>query len=225
MTLKKREFTVSLLLLFLIVTTQSVNFAEANMIPLMWFPTKPDETPPRITIYSPSENNVFVSSNDSITILLNFTVNKPREWFSSTKLSEDYMPGTLESVVRVVSYNYTIDGNESKNIPVDDNFHLTGSNPNETLRFSSNLTLSKGAHNITIDVECMSAYVEFEGAGNGYKTVTFYGHSQPVNFTITNPDFTITNLEPFPTALFAAGATLVAVVSVGVLIYFKKRKH
>jgi hypothetical protein len=214
------------LLLFLLLTPlvinlaniQFVNLAEANMVPLIWFPTKPDETSPTITVYSPFENDIFVSSNDSVNVLLNFSVSKPRAWFSSTNLSEDYMPGTVESTVRVVSYNYTVDNGESKNNSVDDDlFHVTGNNPNETLLFSSNLTLLKGVHNITIDVECVSGYVEFEGAGNGYKTVTFYGHSQPVNFIITSP-------EPFPASLIiAASGTSLAVIAAVLLVYFKKR--
>ena len=170
----------SVLLIFMITGTLLVNSAEGNMMPLLWYPDKPDTTPPQITIYSPLPNQTFAST----VILLNFTVTKPTTWFSKTNYSEDYMPGTFYCVGRVVSYNYSLDGNESQNIPAGDLFHLASS-PNETLIFSSNLSLPIGAHNLTINLECQSGYyLPFEA--NWPLSVTFYEQSPVLSFFVTN---------------------------------------
>jgi hypothetical protein len=65
------------------------------------------------------------------------------------------------------------------------------------------------------------------GLSNGLHNITLYantfrnmGTSQTLNFTVAKP-------KPFPTTLVTAvsGAVAVVVVSAGLLIYFKKRKH
>jgi hypothetical protein len=61
--------------------------------------------------------------------------------------------------------------------------------------------LSNGAHNVTV--------FAWDAAGN-------IGASETVTFTIT---------EPFPVVPVAAAFVIVAVVGVGLQVYFKKRKH
>lgn len=79
--------------------------------------------------------------------MLNFTVSKPKTWFSRTELSEGYIPSTYMAVGTIFSYNYTLNGNESQTIPVEDNFHLTH-NPEETKFFSEpNLDQWSAQHN------------------------------------------------------------------------------
>jgi hypothetical protein len=64
--------------------------------------------------------------------------------------------------------------------------------------------LAIGAHNLTVSA--------FDAAGN-------MGASETVFFTIAEP-------EPFPTVLVAtASGASVAIIAVGLLVYFKKRKH
>jgi LPXTG-motif cell wall-anchored protein len=61
-----------------------------------------------------------------------------------------------------------------------------------------------GTHNVTV--------YAWDTAGN-------MGASPTVPFTVAKP-------EPFPTALVATASGLsVAVVGLGLLVYFKKRKH
>jgi hypothetical protein len=63
--------------------------------------------------------------------------------------------------------------------------------------------LPNGDHNVTI-------YVTDE-AGNT-------GVSETIYFTVDVP-------EPFPTTLVIASVITVAIVCIGLLLYFKKRKH
>ena len=134
------------------------------------------------------------------------------------------MPGTYMAVGRLISYHYILDGNESTNIPVKDKFHRIDppDKPEETLCFSVNLTLTKGAHNITVVVESESTYViEEYRFSSSPKTIPVLGSSETVFFNIVEP-----NAESFPTtlAVFASGTSL-AVVSMSLLVYFKKRKR
>jgi hypothetical protein len=121
----------------------------------------------------------------------------------------------------VLSYNYTLDGNESETISVQDLVHLTGK-PEETLSFSSNLTVTYGAHNMTLIVECESRYVPFEGYGVDSNSVPVNGYSEVINFTVAKPP----EPEKFPTTMFvAASGTSAAIIGVSLLVYFKKHKQ
>jgi hypothetical protein len=82
-----------------------------------------------------------------------------------------------------------------------------------------NVTVAEHAKNITLN-----------GLTNGLHNVTIYawdstgnsGTSETVNFTIAEEPAP----EPFPTAIVAtASGTSAAVVSVGILVYFRKRKR
>jgi hypothetical protein len=74
---------------------------------------------------------------------------------------------------------------------------------NVTISVNTTLTgLSSGRHNITVY------------ANDTYGNM---GASETVNFTIS---------EPFPTAVVAVvSITSVTVIGIGLLVYFKKRKH
>ena len=72
---------------------------------------------------------------------------------------------------------------------------------------SENVTLAdlgNGVHNVTVYAEDLAGHV---------------GASKPVFFTVAKP-------EPFPTATVATASGLsIATVGIGLLVYFKKRKH
>jgi N-acetylneuraminic acid mutarotase len=79
----------------------------------------------------------------------------------------------------------------------------------ETVTVTGNTTLnalSNGLHNITV-----YAKDEFENTGV----------SETISFSVDVPE----SSEPFPTTLFIAPIASVAVVGVGLLVYFKKRKR
>jgi hypothetical protein len=77
----------------------------------------------------------------------------------------------------------------------------------ENVTIASNITLSglaEGAHNVTI--------YALDAAGN-------IGSSETIIFTVAEP-------EPFPTTpVAAASVASAAIISVGLLVYLKKRKH
>jgi hypothetical protein len=212
--------TLILVLLFSAIGVASlVDFAKANPLYLSWYPSEPITTPPIITLQSPYQNQNYNSTD----MWLNFTVSKPETWFSQTELSESYMPGTYMAVGRLLSYHYILDGNESQNISVEDKFHRIDppDKPAETLCFSVNLTLTEGAHNITVVVECESTYViEEYRFSDSPKTTPILGSSETIFFNVES--------EPklFPTLLVAtASGASATVAGWGLFVYFKKRKH
>ena len=104
---------------------------------------------------------------------------------------------------------------ELQNIPLDFTlseqvskitYTLDGQN-NKTINGNTTLTdLSGGLHNITV--------YAWDDAGN-------IGFSEVVFFTIIEEP----EPEPLPTVLVVASVIIVAVIGVGLLLYFKKRKH
>ena len=105
-----------------------------------------------------------------------------------------------------IPLNFTVNENISKAA-----YSLDGKD-NVTIAGNTTLTgLSVGAHNLTV--------YAWNDAGN-------IGASQMVNFAVAN--MTSATLQPselFPTALVIASIVTVAVVGVGLLVYFKKRKR
>jgi len=80
---------------------------------------------------------------------------------------------------------------------------------------------------VTVTSSSLLTNVTIASVTNGVHTATIYandtygnkGASETVTFTVAVP-------EPFPTVpVAAASVALVAVVIVGLLVYFKKRKH
>jgi hypothetical protein len=129
-------------------------------------------------------------------------------------LNEQYTPigyGTVPPVVSVVSpenKNYT-SSNVSLTFTLDRpvvwmGYSLDGE---ETVTVTGNTTiagLTSGLHNITV-----YAKDEFENTGA----------SETVTFTVAEP-------EPFPTTLVAvASGASVAIIGIGLIVYFKKRKR
>jgi energy-converting hydrogenase Eha subunit A len=132
-------------------------------------------------------------------------------FYSASAVNEQYTPfgyGTVPPAVHVVSpenTNYT-SSNVSLAFTVNKpavwmGFSLDGQD-NVTITGNTTLSeLSSGLHNVTV-----YAKDEFENTGA----------SETITFGI---------VESFPTVLVAVTAVAVAVGSVGVLIYFRKRKH
>jgi hypothetical protein len=102
--------------------------------------------------------------------------------------------------------------------------------PNVSLNFTVNETVSQisyvldGQENVTI-----YGNTTLTGLTNGSHNVTVYawdtagniGNSETIIFTVAKPE-----PEPLPVApVAAASAATVAVVGVGLLVYFRKRKH
>jgi hypothetical protein len=155
--------------------------------------------------------------NDKLYAIGGYTIEKGvSSFFPSTPLSavnEEYTPfgyGTVPPAVAVISpenKTYT-SSNVSLTFTVNKpvvwmGFSLDGQ---ETVTVTGNTTiagLANGLHNVTV-----------------YANDTFgnTGVSQIIPFAIDQP-------EPFSTTLVAIGIASVAVIGIGLLVYFKKRKH
>jgi hypothetical protein len=95
------------------------------------------------------------------------------------------------------------------------------------LDFTVNETFSKIEYSLDAQSNVtISGNVILTGLSNGYHNVTVYatdefgstGVSKITRFTVEVP-------EHFPTTLVIASVTILAVVGIGLFVYFKKRKH
>ncbi len=212
--MKKQAFTATLLSTLLITALAGILFVNlVNANPGLWllgFPRDPVKTPPEIIFQSPMNNQTY----DPNFLWLNFTIVKPESWFLVA--NANYISPNNYIYVNITSVSYTIDGITSERMPLHDVTDLlVEQSPSRSLDFSTNLSLPEGAHNLTVSIQCDSYYW---GSDN-----TLPSNIQ-INFSSEVVYFTIANAEPFPATLVVASvASLVAVVSVGLLVYFKKK--
>jgi hypothetical protein len=215
--MKKTALTLTLIMGLCLTITgiQLLPVTNANFIWFYDLPTKPDTNPPLVTLHSPTQNQTFNSQN----ITLSFTVTKPETWIRPS--TGKFVNGSEIYYVlgNITSFYYEVDGVKSENITVQDITTVYLANPQRTLSFSINLTLPEGHHKLCVGVEGETIYRQ-GGVMDPFLSNITYGASKTINFTIAKPP------EPFPTAfvLTVSGAP-VAVVSIGLLIYFKKRKR
>jgi len=92
--------------------------------------------------------------------------------------------------------------------PISEVTYSLDGKENVTIAGNTTLTLSNGVHNVTV--------YAWDVAGNA-------GASETIHFNVEVPNVEVP--EPFPTAPVAAGVTSAAVVGIGALIYFKKRRR
>jgi hypothetical protein len=192
------------LLLLAVGVTLVVRFADADPY-VIW----PEVSFPTMQVTSPAEGQSYPSSN----VWLKFTVNRPEDWLYTSSLnngSEIYLSqGQIKFVI--YSVDGVIDGvadeHESEKICVNDPVNAV--NPPSNFSLSFNLEgLQDGQHSVDVYAE---GFVNGSGVGVD---------PQRINFTIYTPE-----PEPFPTTLVGASVATVAFIVVGLLVYFKKRKH
>lgn len=210
---KRRTRTSALLLMLLVsvlATSQVVKLGPANSLWLLFFPRAVVETPPTITFQSPT-NRTY----DSNHVWLNFTIVKPESWFG---VAINIYPSNCV-YVNITSLSYTIDGNVSESIQFRDfNASLVEEYPDRSLNFSTKLKLPDGPHNLTVNLQCDSYYVE-----------TFdrpYLSNTQMNFTSDVVYFNVAaSTASAPTMLVMVSTASIAAIGIGVLFYFKKRKR
>ncbi|HDQ06085.1 MAG TPA: hypothetical protein ENN36_05125 [Candidatus Bathyarchaeota archaeon] len=231
MVLLKRTTLTKALILALFSTVAGaifVNLAKANPAPLFAFPTEPITTLPTIVVHSPVQNQSYNSTN----VWLNFTVVKPESWFAiDVAHHADHSP-LSETFVNITAIYFTVDGGERQNIPVHDVDSLFDMDPILNLNFSTMLPLTAGAHAVKVGLEADSHYVVsyVYNFSEALSSVKLYAELYAVNFTVAGSsdsdaaDLTLTEFSP--TALIiTASVTTVAMLSAGLLTYFKKRKR
>lgn len=153
-------------------------------------------SPPSIIFDSPLENETCTTAS----VWLNITL---KTWFD---------PGNASRIVEC-----SLDGEENISIPVISEVYAeTFSTVTGSLLLSD---VSEGSHSITV-----YATNHFLAFGD-YST----SDSKTINFAVDLPEPTHspeTQIEPFPTTLVApASVASVAMIGVGLLVSFKKRKQ
>jgi hypothetical protein len=215
----KRTALASLISVVLLLTITGMQLAPIATANFMWYyelPTKPDMNPPIVTLYSPTQNLTFNSQN----IILNFTVTKPETWIRRSE--GKYLNGSNIYYVlgNITSVHYEVDGVESKSIPVQDISTVYLANPQQTLDFSINLTLPEGQHTLHVGVEGETYYRQSSKIEN-LASNTVQGASETISFSIAKEQMP----EFFPTTWAVAGVASVAVICLGLWVYFRKRNH
>jgi hypothetical protein len=199
--MKRKTSALALILALLVsaIALQFVSVASANFIGALILPNEPNTTPPTIVVHSPVQNQTCNSTD----LWLDFTIIKPKGFFGN-----------------VTSVWYTVDGGKPQNIEVHDRFINDSDSiylPVKELNFSSNLKLTVGAHNVKVSLEAQSFYIDYvDRQGWIYPSVLVHGESETVNFNVE---------VPFPTTIVATASASMAIVGVGLLVYFKKRNH
>ncbi len=184
-------------MLFFLSNTQFVSLTEAN--PKPYFPTK-------ITIVSPSPNEVYNSSS----VLLNVTV---------TIYGVTFPPWD-----NVTSLSYSLDGQQD--IPIA---YSRGPNFMYYYGKATLSNLSDGPHSILVHGENIPFYVTSRSSGGlpVYSEKTTFNAT--VSFTVnvqTTDDFqeNILGLPPLTSSAIAVSVAVAAVVVVSVVVFLKKRK-
>jgi hypothetical protein len=177
------------------VMSQLISSANANPNWIPWENTSPS-TYPIINVVSPVDGGNYSSSD----VWLNITVTK-LDWLSTTNYQ-------IKSISYAV-YNMTTDTRyATKKLEVRDSLEVVDAL--FSFNFSVNIAgLKDGAHTLWYKVNGMGGDFEFE-------------------LNALTIDFTVYTLkpEPFPTTLVATASGIsVAAISLGLRVYFKKRKH
>jgi hypothetical protein len=186
---------ISPITFFLIVVSPTAFSANANP---NWRPWESALSPPIITVLSPIENQSCISSE----VILNFTVTKPADWLDSN-LQMRYVAYCVDGFIDGVA-----DENE---IIIEVHDSMDAEKPT-SFSFSFNLTgLKDGPHWLHIYAE-------------GFVSGSAIGTTRRINFTTWTPEVEPQS-ESFLTSLTIASVIIVAVGSIGLLFYFKKRKR
>jgi hypothetical protein len=205
------------MLLFLAISGMFILMTAANPVAYYEIPTEPDTNPPAVTINSPMENQTVDSQN----ITLSFTITKPETWI---KLSTgEFANGSELYYVlgNITSFYYVMDGVESQSISVKDISTIQSADPQRTLSFSINLTLTEGLHSLYVCVKGETIYRNNSGKiTDPLLSNMVHGVSETINFTFAKPP----EPESFPTVLVIASIAGIAVGAVGLLVYFRKRR-
>ena len=208
-----------MLILALLILTAALRFpslASANPVP---YPSEPNKEPPTLQVQSPQNGTVYTAD----TAELAFTVTKPDAW-NYYWLSDEGIP-----VIGSYSVSVYLDGklNGTYNDP-----HLRDAPATNYSMVLEGLT--RGEHRVKIDLE---AWTFYENPNPGPCELDYYTYqlgnvSETLHFTINadpSPSPSATPEQPqgdVPTTLVAtASAALVALVGVGLILYFKKRRH
>ena len=159
------------------------------------YPTTPNQELPTLKVESPNDGEVFTSD----TIRLNFTVTIPDSWDSYWL--------TAMPVIGDFDVDVYLDGN------LKYTEWMAGSPGILTYNYSIVLDdLTGGEHSARILITART-FFQPKLANNGREYLRDFYETR--NFTI----------QPFPVTLVTGVIVAVAIIGIGSLVYFKKRKH
>jgi N-acetylneuraminic acid mutarotase len=203
----------------------------------------PDNTVPEISVMSP-ENETCYTTN----VPLSFTVTEPDTWMrykldGKTVVEVEgnsTLVGLSAGLHNVTVYATDAAGNtgtsETIYFTVDDTAPVVSvlEPENRTykaaeipLNFTVNEKVSRMEYSLDSQPNIpITGNTTLTGVSNGAHNITVYaqdiagniGSSETLYFSVDAP-------EPFPTTLVATSGVVVAIVGVGLIVYFKKRKH
>lgn len=213
-----KAFAVALTLTLLVSVAAGallINLALANYIP---YPPEPNEDPPTLIVQTP-QNSTTYNVN---TVNLTFTVTKPDSWLYNGL--PYYYEGFIGMRVAII-------GQYHIRIYLDGNYYWDYSD-----RLEENLTtnyslvlygLTKGGHSVIIDLEATTYYNPYyPNHTSAARSKRLDNVSDTIHFTVNTPEPFPNTSEPFPTAIVAAASgASVAIIGIGLLIYFRKRNH
>jgi hypothetical protein len=201
--IRKLSFTIATILTVFsaMLGTQLTGLTMANPVSVESWTASPN-----ISLNSP------LNKTYSDKVLLNFTVTASESWLSNP-VSFDYEPSS-GLAQELLSVNYYVDGEFCDSIAA--NSHLSS-----PFQYSVYLTdLKDGSHSLMVRTN--STGVERDWISGTVYNVPANSSSVIVHFTL---ETTPPSLSVFLTTLLIAAVVLVAIVSVGLLVYFKKRRH
>jgi len=215
--MKRTAFALTLILALVLaaVTFHIPSFASANPMYEIPYPSEPNKEPPTLQVESPQNGTVYASD----TTELAFTVTKPDSWNSYWSIGVSSLVPVIGSYIVWVyldgKVTYHFLDPHLKDVP--------------TANYSLNLDgLASGPHSLKIDVKATTYYENPNPDPYDYLEY-FMNVSETVHFTL-NQGVSSPSPEPqqetFSTALLAtASGASAALIAVGLLLYFKKRKH
>jgi hypothetical protein len=105
--------------------------------------------------------------------------------------------------------------------------NTTYTSANITLEFTVNKQTSWMGYSLDgQDNVAVTGNTTLVGLANGLHNVTIYAKDEFENIGVSETiHFSVDVPEPFPTTLVAASVITVAIIGIGIVVYFKKRKH
>ena len=171
------------------------------------------ESSPNLTIESPV-NGTYIGR-----IMLNFTVEAPKNWFNNQSGNwDDFNLKNTAIEQKLKSVAYVLDGYLTT-IPVDSNLCLPYKGSVEL----ANLT--EGTHQLIVYTNATGVYRSFRGFFAQTQINDSNKASIIFTFTPTPLPTPLSNQESFPLVPVAAIAAVAVIVVAGLLVYFKKYKR
>lgn len=216
--------SVALLFALFLAMSCAVTFMHVKANPYMYHESVSAPAyvkPPNIIIASPREN-AFYSNNETITLCFNVTGPDAPNLLTKYLIIVDYKGDWIQEAKHAYrTKNFETYTPDDFPFFLEFNFNLTG--------------IPDGRHSIVITAVGAGGYAEgltwYQFSINSSSSVNFIiaKSPEPLQLPIPSQEPTSTpetkQTESFPATMVIAPTASVALISVGILVYFKKRKR